>query len=427
MPNLNKSFQSNISVKFDGGFGTKKLITQPSSLVWDCDTFKTFLIIGLLTTPAQNRGISLSAHWAWIRYASSIRNNESGITLNQQWGEMDPHQKTILADDFGMGFPCHFLHEQYGFEDFVNTIEILNSLPNMKSFIKKTQKTGPAKLPDFLAIDAGGDLHTLECKGTQVSKTRLISAMKKGIDQKNNLCHSNLFKSCMVGGFFIPQYTSKKNSELLFIDPPNENLAEALSKLSKEEIKNEIRFISLSKALGAAGLWKTASSIQSEKSMRNAHALIDRELELNKYNLNPKELWEKSITISTIEGDDRGGVNSYDLILKIEIPRYLSTFLKNESIRISQSNFKTKFNYLIEKYLGIPVEKKLPKLEKTQATSNKTDSISFSLQPHISIEKKINHNEKIYTSRNLFNNYPDFSCIKTSSGIIFSLKKVLTG
>jgi hypothetical protein len=63
--------------------------------------------IGDLTTPTQVNLASLSASWATRRYFWAIadpRGVNPQFRLSQDAREMDFHQKTLLSDEFGIGF-----------------------------------------------------------------------------------------------------------------------------------------------------------------------------------------------------------------------------------------------------------------------------------------------------------------------------------
>ena len=71
------------------------------------------LLLGYLTTPPQSSGASLSEYWAWVRYFCAI-SDEPDLRLTNEFSELDPHQKTILSDDFGMAVPIYWLVDALG-------------------------------------------------------------------------------------------------------------------------------------------------------------------------------------------------------------------------------------------------------------------------------------------------------------------------
>lgn len=252
-----------IPVSIDSSVGTahllKSLITV-KTISWNCNTLAAMLRIGYLTSPPTYSGFHLSTFWAWLRYSSAIESSSVNLQLRKEWSDIDSHQKAILTDDFGMGFTCQYLADQHCFDEFVDTKYLIDVLLGSKSLYKKFAKNGHAKAPDFIALDGKGDLHILECKGSQSSKKSLKAAMYKGIIQKNNL-KGSFFTSSMVGGIFVPLFGAKETAEIVFLDPePNQALID-LSKQGKDILSTTIHRLSLSKILVMAGLWRTATSI----------------------------------------------------------------------------------------------------------------------------------------------------------------------
>jgi hypothetical protein len=63
----------------------------------------------LRTRPPSSTGIELADYWAWLRYGPAI-DSDRRLGLRAAWDGIDPHQKTILSDDLGMGFTTYFLN-----------------------------------------------------------------------------------------------------------------------------------------------------------------------------------------------------------------------------------------------------------------------------------------------------------------------------
>lgn len=253
-----------IEVRTDYSHGKAHLLASlPANGKWDCDVNRALLTIGYLTSPPRYQGLSLSNYWAWLRYGLSIDDVGQKLKLRDLWSDMDPHQKTILADDFGMGFTCHYLVDQHGFEDFSDTNFLLRHMLKGTASLKKTPtKKGAAKSPDFIAVDGLNRLHILECKGTQSSRAYLKKAMAKGRLQKLNISSAKgTFSTSMVGGIYVPLHNAKHEAELVFLDPePSDELIE-LSKLGRGTLVKGVRRVSLAKMLSAVGLWQAATVV----------------------------------------------------------------------------------------------------------------------------------------------------------------------
>jgi hypothetical protein len=70
--------------------------------------------LGRITTPAVTELIDLSSTWAEIRYIWAFRpnfnpNSLRALRLNPNVKALDFHQKTLLSDEFGVGFAAYFM------------------------------------------------------------------------------------------------------------------------------------------------------------------------------------------------------------------------------------------------------------------------------------------------------------------------------
>lgn len=297
--------QKNIQVRVSHKYGSAGLLPGlPYTATWDCNVLTTLLWVGILTSPPRYTGIDLSTFWAWLRYASAISERYSGLRLRPVWSGIDTHQMSVMSDDFGMGFACHYLAEHHGIQAFANTSYLLDSLVGVASL--RPSKRGPAKSPDFIGIDAQSQLHVLECKGTQASTDYLITALEAGIDQKNNFTNRTIFTSSMMGGIYVPQHKSKEDALLMYIDPKPDPRLRKIEALSIDAIEAGIYRISFAKELMAAGLWQTASAIGGKSPSRDYHNLdgnlILQELPLAGFTEHDRT-WHRGMRYRSIEVD----------------------------------------------------------------------------------------------------------------------------
>ncbi|WP_421505093.1 hypothetical protein [Erwinia rhapontici] len=140
---------------------------QPGISNYDINIPAMLLNIGYLTTPVSSTGVSLSEFWAWVRYLSAIT-NDPDMRLTNSFFDLDPHQKTILSDDFGMGVPMLWLTKKLSLNNIVDGNYFVKKIAaSMHVKQIKSGKRGPNKTPDFVAEDNFGNWHVIECKGTQ--------------------------------------------------------------------------------------------------------------------------------------------------------------------------------------------------------------------------------------------------------------------
>jgi hypothetical protein len=293
-------------VSQDKQFGTKYMLPKlQKNGPWSCHLSKAFLMIGILTSPPRFQGGQSSFLWPAIKYASAIDPQDTWLRLRSSWTTLDAHQKTVLSDDFGMGIPALYLLENHGFDSFADTSFLLRYLGRNVTKINVKPKRGPAKLPDFICLDSKGELHILECKGSQ-SRTYLSTALQSGIEQKNNLSRTKYIKSSMVAGVFVPQFTDRKPAELIFIDPEPEDVVALLSIGTKAGVANGVRRIAFCKTLVAAGLVQLATVLEgspiSSSDRPSARSLVNREVEAGGYEKQDGD-WVKRVSFLSQEPD----------------------------------------------------------------------------------------------------------------------------
>jgi len=106
--------QKRISVDIDAATWRRPM---PSALnagksSHDLDLNKVFLMLGTLTMPQLMSRASPARFWAWLRYFLAIgARNDLRITMD--FADLDPHQKSILSDDFGVAISTFYLYEKF--------------------------------------------------------------------------------------------------------------------------------------------------------------------------------------------------------------------------------------------------------------------------------------------------------------------------
>jgi hypothetical protein len=229
---------------------------------WNPDILVALIHTALWTRPPVSHGIHLSDFWAWLRYHRAISETEPELRLCKEWNDVDPHQKTILSDELGVGFTTYLLAEKLGCLGFVDTLYLQRRL--RKHFSSSRSRRGRDKSPDYISIDRSNRLYILECKGTQSSRASLSDAMLRGQEQKKSVSVSQptLIKHSLVAGLFIPQWKNKKHYPCIMLaDPSWQDVERALLDSSQLDRNTSILQILLAKHLSLIGLAAIAQAL----------------------------------------------------------------------------------------------------------------------------------------------------------------------
>jgi hypothetical protein len=154
------SNSKDVHIEIDTGSWTATGKAVPSQLTGISTPRKMSVGIALLhtalrTRPPLSAGISLADYWAWLRYGPAISDSPD-LRLRSEWSNIDPHQKTILSDDLGMGFTTYLLARILKFKSFADTLHFVNvTNPGNYKFLR-VSKNGKYKAPDLLLLTAQG-------------------------------------------------------------------------------------------------------------------------------------------------------------------------------------------------------------------------------------------------------------------------------
>ncbi|MBE3064160.1 MAG: hypothetical protein IMZ69_03985 [Spirochaetes bacterium] len=233
----------------------------------------------LWTRPPRIYGFDLSDCWAWMRYGPAI-SARPALQLRTEWTDLDPHHKTILSDEFGVGFTTYLLADALRCLEYVNTTyAVARVFPGRFRQVNRS-KRGPSKAPDYIARLPNGRFAVLECKGTQTSGQALQRAMVDGRTQKRNVTSlpGTKIEHSLIGGLFIPQSTSRQAAEIVIADPEATDLAILLKEASTEALSLATVQVAVSQQLALAGLWEAANLVarQSVDSLDEAHGPLVR-------------------------------------------------------------------------------------------------------------------------------------------------------
>lgn len=157
------------------------------------DLLEILLNIAWYSAPPRGYGFELAYGWACLRYYSAFSPSNQ-LSICAAYEGQDPHQKTILSDDMGVGFGTYVVCDVFKPLAVLPTLFFVKLLRHYTKYkpratpitLVSDAKTGKQKSPDFLVLEPSGKVHILECKGTQ-TPGYIRSAMKEGIDQKGSV------------------------------------------------------------------------------------------------------------------------------------------------------------------------------------------------------------------------------------------------
>ncbi|WP_213132670.1 hypothetical protein [Citrobacter sp. FP75] len=218
----------------------------------------------LWTRPPKLTGFHLSDFWAWLRYFPAFSKTSTDLRLRKEWKDIDPHQKTILSDEIGVGSTTFTLIDTLGFQGFIDAIYVLETL-NLTHLLLKKSKNGKGKTPDYIGLDNFGRVVALECKGTQNKIKDLHKAITKGVDQKENLTKNpaGQIKIGLVGGVFIPQFDNPESALIHFRDPDWNEFNKIISEVNPQDLTKAIIRGAVIKQLYLAGANNSANELSN--------------------------------------------------------------------------------------------------------------------------------------------------------------------
>ena len=260
----------------------------PSSLIYasgvqsySIDLLGPLLNIGIYTRPPASYGFTLSDCWAWLRYFPAFA-SQAQLKLRQEWSSIDPHQKTVSSDEFGVGFSLWILQDILGFSAYADVGYVVSTLaPNLFRMGPSTSR-GSRKSPDYIALGPARDLSVIECKGSQYSFRALKDAVRRGIPQKSNIRIQgrNAFTHSLVSGIFIPQWENNENATLLICDPEPTDIKAVLLQFPRKEVGRATLQAALAVELAMLEMTNTSATLTQAKGAReNLNKSISEDLD----------------------------------------------------------------------------------------------------------------------------------------------------
>ena len=227
------------------------------------------LTLGYLTTPPQSSGASLSEFWAWVRYFCAI-SDEPDLRLTNEFSELDPHQKTILSDDFGMAVPVYWLIHTLDLDSITDGRYFIDRLaPDLDATTEPPARRGPRKSPDFVAQDHKGRWHVIECKGTQSGlgyRRRQLgnpqNPTQGAVSQKRTITFpADTTGQRLACGLFIAFEDGEEPSNLRIIDPPEKEEPFVINKIHEPLAVETVQRAVAGRSLLLSGFQSASSAV----------------------------------------------------------------------------------------------------------------------------------------------------------------------
>lgn len=225
------------------------------------DIGQALLMLGSLTTPNGWSAGSPERYWACIRYLTACT-PETDLRIRTPFTELDPHQKGILSDDFGVALSTQWLVTQLGgIRTIVDGRRFIINMGVRPRRRERLAKVGTRKCPDFVLEDLHGKFHVLECKGTQSGIRYLERAMATGEHQKAGIRIARALRGeRLVIGISLSAEGQEDESQLMVTDPEDEPLT-VIKEADKGKAEQILARLSMSRALNLTGFGQAAFEI----------------------------------------------------------------------------------------------------------------------------------------------------------------------
>lgn len=165
----------------------------------------------------------LASNWAILRYLGAADHTTSRLRLHAASDDLETHSKKVLSDDWGVGISLQWLTARLRYREVAHGRFAMDDLKSKGlADFSAHRKRGPAKCPDFLAVDRQNKIHVIECKGNQDGLAQTKRQLADGLAQKNSLqfSHEALVGQRLLTGVAIAAPKSKWHTTLRVADPP---------------------------------------------------------------------------------------------------------------------------------------------------------------------------------------------------------------
>lgn len=272
---MQKSVEIEVDLSTWGTRAPDRRIRQRASGRQLIDVNASLMMLGNLTMPNILSAASPARTWAWIRYFEALHTSPD-LRITMPFSDLDPHQKGILSDDFGVAISTQWLFDVLGgFQDIVDgRLFILHFGSLMRRRRRRTPKVGASKSPDFVIKDLAGKWHVLECKGTQSGRSFRNRCLRTAIQQKKVIQISGrIAGESLAAGLSLTNEGQRKASHLRIIDPRSEPRLE-LGDGAESQMESALNLLAAARALNLAGFDRMATELSLPEDIAEAAEFV---------------------------------------------------------------------------------------------------------------------------------------------------------
>ena len=251
---LTKSIEVEVDAGTWGGEPVPRFISGGAG-IQNINLLAALFMLGNLTMPNILSVGSPARFWAWMRYFLAPASSQE-LRIIMPFAELDPHQKGILSDDFGVAISTQWLFDRLGgFRQIVDgRWFVLNLSHLLVRELGSKAKVGSSKIPDFVVEDNNGKWHVLECKGTQSGIPWRDRFLTRAVQQKHVInMRGELRGQRLAAGLAISNENQAGTTHLKIIDPEPEPLI-SLGVREREEARQAAARLTIARAVGILGL-----------------------------------------------------------------------------------------------------------------------------------------------------------------------------
>jgi len=205
--------------------------------------------IGELTTPQWANMARLSSSWATRRYFWAIaaaKTSPGRFRINPECKDLDFHQKTLMSDEFGVGFAGLAMERLFNTNAWVDVSVALAD----RARYQNIRRQGRLQ-PDYLMWQdmPNTPYYVVECKGSQTQRSVSMDQIRRGLEQIPALRFAR--EGRQVKRFVVATLLQPTNTTVFVIDPEDDETPEERekrlvaehSKATSERLSENVYFI----------------------------------------------------------------------------------------------------------------------------------------------------------------------------------------